>query len=168
MITLHTFNENVKVYTFQYNRHSKMGSLAIILKNSLPNLKKLYEVDKPLHAVTTLAIRHFIERFDRKPEWEEKVKFLSLNDDWRKTGTFAMVNNNDNHIFFNTLEPWPYKSLRKTLDLLNYDQPIVFIGFRDIFRPVVFDVIRVQYLEMTFDTGTKNVYKENQEVFNIK
>lgn len=139
-----------------------MGGLSIILKEFLPNLRKLYEIDHPLHAVTTIAIRHFIERFKKKPEWEEKVKFWSLNGDWNKTGTFAMVNTNDNHILINTLEPWPYESLRKTLYLLNYDQPMVFVGFRDIFRPVVLDAARVQNLEITFDTGTKNIYKEHE------
>lgn len=141
-----------------------MGGLSIILKQSLPSLKKLYEVDHPLHAITTIAIHHFIERFKKKPEWEEKVKFWSLNDNWEKTGTFAMVNTNDNHILINTLESWPYESLRKTLDLLNYDQPMVFVGFRDIFRPVVFDAVRVQNLEITFDTGTKNIFKEYEDI----
>lgn len=143
-----------------------MSGLSVILKESLPNLIKLYEANKPLHAITTVAIGHFIERFNKKPEWEKKVTFLSLNN-WKETGTFAMVNTNENLIFFNTFEPWPHESLRRTLNLLNYDKPVVFVCFRDVFRSVVLDVIRVQNLEITFDSGTKNMFVPYKDV-NIK
>lgn len=128
-----------------------MDDLTLIQKEDLVYLKKLYEVDRPLHVVTTVAIGHFIARFAKKPEWTNIVKFWTLNDTWKETGTFAMINSNDGHILFNTLEPHPHESLRKTVELIDYDKPMVFICFRDIFRPVLLDVIRVQNLEITFD-----------------
>jgi len=144
-----------------------MCGLSIILKESLPKLKRLYEVEKPLHVVTTVAISHFMERFNKKPEWEKKVTFCSSDDNWEKTGTFAMVNTNDNHIFFNTFEPWPHDSLRKTLELLNYDRPMVFVCFRDKFRQLLFDMIRTQNLDITFDSGSKTIYLPDEIKTNV-
>lgn len=141
-----------------------MNRLSVILKENLPNLRKLYEVERPLHVATTVALHHFIERFRKKPEWSESVTFWSFNDSWKKTGTFAMINRNDDHIFFNTLEAPPYKSLQRTLEVINYEKPMVFICFRDIFRPMVLDVIRVQNLEITFDNGTKTMYLEHVDI----
>lgn len=132
-----------------------MSSLIRITKESLPELRRIYKVDWPLHVVSYCAIDHFINRFENKPEWEEKVKIWTLNEDWKQTGTFAMVNENDQNILFNTLEPAPYPTLMRTLELLDYTEQKAFICFRDLFRPLVFDVMRVQNLEVTFDSGTR-------------
>jgi hypothetical protein len=145
-----------------------MYDLVAIQKNDLPNLKKLYEIDNALHAVTTVAIAHFIDRFNKKPEWAKIVTFLSLNDNWRKTGTFVMINEHDSHILLNTLESAPYATLHRTLQLINYVKPMVFICFRDLFRPVVLDVIRVRNLEITFDSGTRFLYRRKPEVVTIR
>lgn len=141
-----------------------MNRLSVILKENLLILKKFYEIEKPLHVTTTVALNHFIERFRKRPEWSQLVTFLSYNDSWKKNGTFAMINRNDDHIFFNTLEESPYESLHRTLELINYDKPMVFICFRDLFRPVVLDVIRVQNLELTFDSGAKSMYLERLDI----
>lgn len=145
-----------------------MNSLVNIPKQQLPILRNLYRSNWPLHAVSYVAIEHFIERFDKKAEWQEKVKFMTISDDWQRSGTFAMVNENDQHILFNTLEAAPYSSLRKTLELLNYDQERVFICFRDIFRPLVFDIVRVQNLEVTFDSSTRCVYLPREKLEEMK
>lgn len=137
----------------------KMCSLLRISKEELPYLRGLYEVERPLHIITVVAISHFIEHFENKPEWDEKIDFWTSSECWKQTGTFAMANKNDQHILFNTLEPWPYQSLHRTLELLNYDHKVVFICFRDIFRPVVLDVIRVRNLQITFDSGTRSLSK---------
>lgn len=136
-----------------------MNNLVTIEEESLYELKKLYEVDKPLHVATTVAIGHFIKRFEKKPRWKEMVQFMSLDDNWRQTGTFVMVNGHDDVILFNTLEPAPYESLHKTLDLLHYDKPMSPEFFREIFRPIVLDVIRKKDLEITIiDVGYRNFY----------
>lgn len=139
-----------------------MAHLLKIDKPDLHHLKSLYQRDWPLHASSYAIVDHFIDRFDKQPEWEEKVKFWTLNDSWKATGTFAMVNDNDQHIFFNTLEDPPYGSMSRTLELLNMEEEKVFIAFRDIFRPMIHDVIRVQNLEKTFDTGTRLVYRSKE------
>lgn len=64
-----------------------------------------------MHSVTTVAIAHFIDRFKKK-RMGEICDILDNN--WKETGTFAMVNANDDHIYFNSLESWPFKSLHTT------------------------------------------------------
>lgn len=135
-----------------------MDGLTIIAEKDLPNLKTLYEIEKPLHAVTTVAIGHFIRRFIQKPEWREIVKFWSLNGNWKETGTFAMVNHMDDHILFNTLEQPPYDSLRRLLTLIEYKKPMVFISFREIFHSVVLHVISEKNLSILFDRSTRYLY----------
>lgn len=141
--------------------------LVNISKKELPILKNLYEVDWPLHSVSYAAIEHFIDRFDKKPDWEKKVKFLTLNNDWQQSGTFLIVNENDQNIMFNTLEAPPHNSLRRALELLNYDQEMAFVCFRDIFRPLIFDILRVRNLETTFDSSTRCVYFPTKKLENI-
>lgn len=41
---------------------------------------------------------------------------------------------------------------------------MVFVCFRDEFRPVIFDVIRVKNLETTFDAGTKAIYLPDKDI----
>lgn len=113
-----------------------------------------------------LLIVHFIDRFEKKPEWEDKVKFWTLSDEWKQGGSFALVNENDRHIMFNT--PWPYTSLQRILELLDYDEEKVFVSFRDIFRPTVFNVIRVQNLQVTFDSSTRCVYSDKTHLKSLE
>jgi hypothetical protein len=148
-----------------------MNNLLKLSTQNLLVLKNIYKsTNWPLHVVSLCAINHFIRRFKIQPKWEEKVQFLTLNESWKKNGTFAMVNENDKHILFKTLEPWPHKTLRKTLQKLNYVDEKVFICFRDDFRSIVFDVMRICNLEITFDSGTKLVYlpREKLEKFYVE
>jgi hypothetical protein len=134
-------------------------SLLKLSSENLIHLSSIYRsANWPLHVVSVGAIEHFIRRFKKQPEWHEKVNFFSLNESWKKTGTFVMVNTNDQHVLFDTLEPTPFKTLRKTFEVLNFDDEKVFVSFRDIFRPLVYDVIRVHNLEVTFDNGTRLIY----------
>lgn len=141
-----------------------MDDLTSIGTEDLIVLKQLYEVKKPLHVVTTVAIGHFIKRFTDKPEWTNTVKFWSIENNWKETGTFVMINSNFGHIYFDTLEPFPHESLHKTLQLINYDKAQIFVCFRDIFRPIVLDVVRVQNLNIVFDTGARAIYDSLHDV----
>lgn len=133
-----------------------MNSLLRITKQNLPQLGRIYRHhDWPLHIPSLTAIEHFIDRFEKLPQWEKKVKFVTFNDTWKQNGTFAMVNENSDHILFDTLEPWPFATLQKTLERLDIADNKVFVGFRDIFRPLLDDILRIHNLEKTFDTGTK-------------
>jgi len=141
-----------------------MDVLTAIKLDDLPDLRKLYEVDQQLHVMTTNVIGHFTQRFQKRPEWTKIVTFWSLNDNWRQTGTFVIINSHDDHIVFNTLELSPYSSLRKSLDLLNYSKPMAFLWFREIFRPTVLEVIHLQNLEITNERALKHTYMEYEDL----
>jgi hypothetical protein len=147
-----------------------MSGLVRIARSSLETLKNLYRVDWPVHVVSYTAIDHFIHRFNQQPEWEEKVKFWTLGDDWKRHGTFVMENVSDGHILINTTQAYPYESLSETLNMLSYDDERVFACFHDKFRPLVQDLIRVKNLEETFDSGAKCVHlpKETWEKFDLQ
>ncbi len=146
----------------------EMDKLIVIERGRLPELKKLYDVHKPLHVATTVLIDHFIKRFDQKPEWTKTAKFFTLNDDdCKRTGTFVMVNGHDNCILFNTLELAPYKSLHKVLGSLNFEKPYDFF-VRDDFATVMWDVIRKQNLQITFSVNVKNFYYKSNNTMEIE
>lgn len=141
-----------------------MSELIRIQKDQLPQLRNLYRADWPSCVTSYAVIDHFIDRFNKHPNWEGKVKFWTLSDKWKASGTFAMINENDNYIMFDTIESWPFPTLQRTLELLNYDRETAFISFREIFRPLVLDVIRVQNLEATFDSSTRLLYSPRETI----
>lgn len=146
-----------------------MKGLVRIATKNLEVLKGVCKIDWPLHVVSYSAIDHFINRFRQHPSWEENVKFWTLNDEWRQSGTFVMENAIFGHILFNTFQSWPHQSLRKLLESLNYEHEKVFVCFNDEFRSVVNDIVRVKNLEVTFDSGAKLIYlpKENLDGFDL-
>lgn len=144
-----------------------MNKLLVIETVLLPELKKLYDIDKPLHVATTTAIEHFIKRFEKKPEWTQLVKFFSLNNNWKQTGTFVMINGHDDQMLFNTLEPAPYNSLHTVLSLVHYDRQML-LRFRDTFEPVVLDVIRRQNLQIKSSSSSKYFYYNMENQFKIE
>lgn len=136
-----------------------MNNLVVIESGDLPELKQLYDVQKPLHATTTVLIDHFIKRFNKKPEWTKIVKFFSLNYDWKTTGSFVMINDRDDQIMFNTLEPAPFPSLHKIFELLHFDKPFELFA-DEIFETLLFDVIRKHDLEIVFNRKMKATLNE--------
>lgn len=130
-----------------------MESLKIIPTGDLPDLRDLYKVDYPLHISTHSTVQLFIERFTKHPKWVSKVKFLSFHDDWRAHGAFIMIHGN--RVFFNTLEPFPFKNLTKALLLVEFEEKFTFVNIRDALRCVIAVVTRVHHYEIVSDIGTK-------------
>lgn len=127
--------------------------LTKIIKSDLKIYRRLYQAEWPKYLVSFGLLDHFIDRFNKLPEWEEKVQFLKTKESDINDGTFVFINGP--HVYFDTLETPPYSKLEKLMNKLDYSQEKVFIGVRDVFRPFIHDLIRIQYLEKTFDTGTK-------------
>jgi hypothetical protein len=69
---------------------------AKISLSELKELQEIYKSDWPLHVITHNTFKNFIHRFEKFPEWKNKVIFWSLNGDWKKHGTFVMVNSQTN------------------------------------------------------------------------
>ena len=122
--------------------------------DKLAQLRDLYKIAYPLHVSTCSTIQIFIDRFKQHPEWTKRVSFLSYKDDWILKGTFVMINGS--RIFCNTLESFPYDSLRKALLLIEFDDITTFVNIRDIFRPIILDITRIQHFEVISDIGTRS------------
>lgn len=143
-----------------------MEHLTKIPVEDLPTLRDLYKAEHPLHVSTFSTIQLFIERFEKHPEWVEKVCFLSLNDDWRKTGTFVMTNSS--RVFFNTLEMHPFNHLRQALLLMEFNDKITFVNIRDALRPLVLDIIRIHHFEIASDIGTRSFLMPREPLLEAK
>lgn len=130
-----------------------MEMLIPIPETDLPELKESYKVNWPLHITTTSTIQLFIDRLANYPEWKTKAQFLSYGKDWKSTGTFIMIN--ENRIFFNTLESFPFSAALKALINVKFEDEMIFVNIRDSLRSVIFDVVRIQHLEVVSDIGTK-------------
>lgn len=77
-----------------------------------------------------------------------------------------MVNENDNHIMFDTLEPWPYATLQEILQRLEIADEKVFLGVHENLQPMLHDVLRVQSLEKTYEIGSQLVYLQSKLIVN--
>lgn len=127
--------------------------LTKILASDLHIYRRLYQLKWPKFLVTCGLLDHFIDRFQKFPEWEEKVQFLKLGGDEINDGTFVFINGQ--HVYFDTLEEAPFDILNSVMNQLDYSEEKVFIGVRDVFRPFLDNLIRVHHLERTFDLGTR-------------
>jgi len=127
--------------------------LTKILASDLHIYRRLYQLNWPKYLVTCGLLDHFIDRFQKFPEWEDKVQFLKLEGSQINDATFVFINGQ--HVYFDTLEEAPFDTLNNLMKQLDYSQERVFIGVRDVFRPFLDDLIRVHHLERTFDLGTR-------------
>lgn len=124
-------------------------SLVKISVTELKELQQIYRVQWPLHIFTYNTIKNFTWRLEKFPEWENRVKFWSLNGAWKKNGTFVMTNGH--MIFFNSLEASPYDELKTILKNLEYTKSMLFINTRDIFKSLVYNVVETFELAILFD-----------------
>lgn len=137
-------------------------TLQEISSNELRQLKELYKVEWPLHIATYNLLKNFADRFERDPKWKGNVSFWSLDGNWHEHGSFVMTF--DFLICFNTLESAPYTGISKALMLLNYRKFMQFIDIREIFRPIIFDVIKKLDLKIVTDIRNR-CYFASKEIF---
>lgn len=127
-------------------------ALVKIPTDELLELQELYKVDWPLHILTYNTFKIFINRHKKIPKWSEKIQFWSLNGDWRTNGTFVMVN--DYLMFFNTLESEPHGEISKALMLIRYPKFSFFMDIRDMFWPLLRDVIKKLQLRVISNSAS--------------
>lgn len=142
-----------------------MEILQKIPLEQMGQLRDIYNIGYPLHISTFSTVQMFIERFAQHPDWIDKVSFLSLGDDWRRNGTFVMIY--ETRIFCNTLEEYPFKSLRKLLLMIELDNLMTFVNLRDYLRSLVLDVIRIRYFEVVSDIGTTSFLMPKDALNNL-
>ncbi|CAG9810899.1 unnamed protein product [Chironomus riparius] len=125
--------------------------LAKLSKTVLPIYRDLFKSNWPKYMPSYCVLQHFINRFGQHPEWEEKVKFLTLKD--TLDGTYALIYGP--YICIDSIEAPPYPKLEKLLYNMDLKSDQIFANFRDDFRPLVLDLLRIRKLKKTFDVGSK-------------
>lgn len=143
-----------------------METLKKLTSDQTGHLRDIYKINYPLHVSTCSTIELFIQRLQKQPEYNEKVCFLSLNDDWTTNGTFVMTD--ENRIFCNTLESFPFVSLRKILLSIELEDEITFVNLRDVLRPVIFDILRIHNFEIISDVGSRCFLMRKEELKNLE
>jgi len=130
--------------------------LTTLSKNLLPVYRDLFKHHWPKYMPSYCVFNHFINRFDKHPEWTEKVKFLTLKDDDISDGVYALTCGP--YILIDSLEMSPYPKLEKLIYNLDLADNQMFVNFRDDFRPLIMDLLRMRGMEKTFDRGSKICY----------
>ena len=145
-----------------------MEILKKIPVENLSTLRDIYKINYPLHVATQSTIQVFIDRVEKTADWENRVQFLSFENVWKTNGAFIMVQ--ENRIFFNTLEEFPFKTLHRMLINLELEGKVVFTNIRDCLRSVIFDTIRINDFEVVSDIGTKSFLlpKEILQTFTVE
>ncbi len=127
-------------------------------------LKNLYKVNWPKYVPTFALLEHFIERLEKYPEWQDKVNFLTINEDSLKCGTFLMIYCNY-IVNFNSLEAEPYTNLEKLLNNLDFSEEKKFWAMELHHVEVVEKIVKLKNLEKTFDDSSKcTFYDLNRDI----
>ncbi|XP_017116962.1 uncharacterized protein LOC108138914 [Drosophila elegans] len=124
---------------------SDENSLVEIPRSEWTKLRDMY-VQNDTDPQGYPCINNFIKWVEKEPEL--KAKFLSLNGDWEKDGTFVLtvdLGTQFNHIYFNTLSD-NLERATKALECLNsFENKYVFFGFCSRLKPVVEHIRRKFY-----------------------
>lgn len=134
--------------------------------SDLLKFKDFYKVNWPLHIATYSTLDIFARRFEKHPEWAERVNFYGVQGEPEHFKTVIMIHSGDK-VFFDTLEAFPYDNVRRALLVVDLGHKFTFINVRDCFRPLLLDVIRVRRLEICHENGSRNYmfpYKSSREL----
>lgn len=128
-----------------------------LIPQQIAILRDVYSNNLMNNIATQQVLTHFIERFEKYPEWSEKVHFLSpKNSSLSHDGTFVLVNGH--HIQFDTREPPPYTNVIKILSSLDFTERKMFVNVRENHRQIVLDdLTRLLNLEKTYEQGRRLV-----------
>ncbi|XP_037030040.1 uncharacterized protein LOC119069924 [Bradysia coprophila] len=119
----------------------------------IPSFMELYRAASyPRHALTYFSLKHFGIQSEKYPEFRENLELLTLNDNWKKDGLFLMKNGHT--YYFDSLEDQPYNRVKELLMGIDYSKETVFRAVRDQFKPVMNDVLWLNNMEITDQTGT--------------
>lgn len=130
-------------------------------------LKNLYKVNWPKYVPTFALLEHFIERFEKHNEWQEKVTFSTINEDSLKNGTFLMVYC-DYIMNFNSLEADPYENLEKLINDVDFTEEKKIWAMESHHAEVVEKIVKIQNLEKTFDDSSRcTLHVLNEDVITL-
>lgn len=130
-----------------------MENLLKLSRKTIPTFMELYKAASyPRHAVTYSAFKNYMIQSEKFPEFNDNLQLLTLNDNWQNDGLFLMKNGRT--YYFDSLEPQPFDRVKKLLLNIDYSHGVVFRAVRDLFKPMVNEVLWLKNLEITDQTGT--------------
>lgn len=138
-----------------------MVNLIKLSMETIPTLMELYRgASYPRHALTYFSLKHFAIQSEKFPEYKENLELLTLNDNWKKDGLFLMKNGHT--YYFDSLEDQPYSRVKDLLLGIDYSKEVVFRAVRDQFKPVMNDVLWLNNMEITDQTGTTMYFLDRE------
>ncbi|KAH8281620.1 hypothetical protein KR054_001779, partial [Drosophila jambulina] len=144
--------------------------LVEIPRSDWTKLRELY-IHKDTDPLGYPCINNFIKWVEADPSL--KVKFLSLNGDWLKDGTFVLTWHRDigiNHLYFNTLSD-NLDNITKALECLKpLENEYIFFGFNSHLKPVVEHIGKKLYTKelCVVDTIWYTASKERVDTFTLE
>ncbi|XP_055598405.1 uncharacterized protein LOC129747982 [Uranotaenia lowii] len=139
-------------------------SLTVISPDLWPELRDIFKRDWPAHLVAYHTIENFIDWHRRDPTIKNLTCY-SLNGEWRKDGTYLMV---DRYQVF----PYTLSStndiLERALNLLNWDHGFKISGFLERHRSAVISVFEAKGLRKVFESCTPLYYLSCKQARELK
>jgi len=125
-----------------------MNKLVKLSRSTIPAFVELYN-GVPKHAAITAMLKKLLIQTKEFPEFNDKVELLSLNGDWERDGLFLLKTNQI--CYFNSLEAAPYNRVKKALNLIDYNDEVIFPLINDKFKEAVSEVANERNLEAVTD-----------------
>lgn len=131
-----------------------------IAKNQLPAYRAAYYTRNwPKHVLTVGLLDHYINRFKKHPEWEDKVNFYKTDSD---IDDASFVFDNGFFIYFDSLTN-NHQKLKAVIGRLNFQYEKIFHCIRDDFKDLVHEIIKEHSLEKIFDLGARAVFNADYD-----
>lgn len=131
-------------------------------------LKDKFKVDYTLHLSTISTIEMFITRFSKHPHWLHKVKFYSYQNDWQDCGSFILILNGGEQVYFNTLEEFPHYKFKRAIIAFEFNNKTTFINIRDGLRHLLSDIIRIHHFDIIKDISTRSLLLSKASMRNVE
>jgi len=130
-----------------------MENLLKLSRKTIPTFMEIYKAASyPRHVVTCSAFKNVMIQTEKYPEYRDNIQLYTLNEEWQKDGLFLIKNGRS--YYFDSVEPQPFDRLKKLLLKIDYSEDVVFRAVRDLFKPMINDVLWLKNLEITDQTGT--------------
>lgn len=141
-------------------------------KNLLPIYRDAFKRNLPKSTVSVGLLDYYIDRFNKHPEWENKVHFYGAKDSKNQIDEQAnfvvTLGSFGQFIYFDSLADTPDKILLPILNELDYKDDKVFVAIQDEFRNLMHAVIDAHSLEKVYDSRAKIITITNYEALKPK
>lgn len=142
-----------------------MVKLITLSRKVIPSFMEMYRAASyPRHALTYFSLKQFDVQSEKYPEYRENLELLTLNDNWKSDGLFLIKNGSS--YYFDSLENQPYNRVKDLLMSIDYSKETVFRAVRDQFKPVMNEILWLNNMEITDQTGTTMYFMHRDHLLN--